>query len=299
MSILKRCVRKVISVYRNKQRKQLEKKIEDDFFSNNPDAKRELARNQQFYNAYSGKRCFILGNGPSLKEVDLSILREEYTFTVNQIARREDFPELHTNFHFWADPLFFDLDLDNPEDADLLNIMKAVDTNENHPVVFVPYEQYTFVKRHQLDELLNIHYFQSYDYNGEIEHINYTKIVNAFGTVVQWCITMAIYMGFSEIYLVGCDNTGIITLIQTAVQKDVTEYGYAVQDSEQKWRKKAAKKVSVRNCVVSYLHNLNDYERLYRLCLKHKIGIFNCTPQSAIDNIPKKDLLEVLSVEKF
>src|SRR3546814_5642176 len=32
---------------------------------------------------FKGKRCFIIGNGPSLNKIDLSLLRNEYSFAVN------------------------------------------------------------------------------------------------------------------------------------------------------------------------------------------------------------------------
>jgi hypothetical protein len=43
-------------------------------------------------NSYQGKRCFIIGNGPSLKKTDLSRLQGEYTFGMNRIYLL--FPEL-------------------------------------------------------------------------------------------------------------------------------------------------------------------------------------------------------------
>ncbi|HLE16525.1 MAG TPA: hypothetical protein VI776_17420 [Anaerolineales bacterium] len=42
--------------------------------------------------AYRGKRCFIIGNGPSLKRTDLAKLRGEFTFGMNRIYLL--FPEL-------------------------------------------------------------------------------------------------------------------------------------------------------------------------------------------------------------
>ncbi len=39
----------------------------------------------RFKNKYSGKRCFIVGNGPSLNKLDLKKLDGEYTFAVNGI----------------------------------------------------------------------------------------------------------------------------------------------------------------------------------------------------------------------
>jgi len=42
--------------------------------------------------SHSGERCFILGNGPSLRKTDLSPLRNEFTFGLNRIYLL--FPEL-------------------------------------------------------------------------------------------------------------------------------------------------------------------------------------------------------------
>ena len=53
------------------------------------DSVRQLAK---LKDVHRGKRCFILGNGPSLKKTDLSKLRDEKTFGVNRIYLM--FPEL-------------------------------------------------------------------------------------------------------------------------------------------------------------------------------------------------------------
>lgn len=47
--------------------------------------KRSIAQIQGYKDLHRGKRCFILGNGPSLNETDLSLLKNEYTFGLNRI----------------------------------------------------------------------------------------------------------------------------------------------------------------------------------------------------------------------
>ena len=37
-----------------------------------------------YKNKFKGKRCFIIGGGPSLKSMDLSVLNNEYTMITNQ-----------------------------------------------------------------------------------------------------------------------------------------------------------------------------------------------------------------------
>ncbi len=49
-------------------------------------------RLEAYRNAHQGKRCFIIGNGPSLRQTDLSRLKGEYTFGLNRIYLM--FPEL-------------------------------------------------------------------------------------------------------------------------------------------------------------------------------------------------------------
>ena len=41
-------------------------------------------RLNSFRNLYRGRRCFIIGNGPSLKKMDLSPLKDEITFGLNR-----------------------------------------------------------------------------------------------------------------------------------------------------------------------------------------------------------------------
>lgn len=58
----------------------------------NPRWKKNLIRLQSFQGKHSGKRCFIIGNGPSLRDTDLSLLQNEITFGLNRIYLL--FPEL-------------------------------------------------------------------------------------------------------------------------------------------------------------------------------------------------------------
>lgn len=60
------------------------------------DSIRQLA---EYKNIHQGKRCFIIGNGPSLKQTDLSRLREEYTFGLNRIYLM--FPDLGFSTTFY------------------------------------------------------------------------------------------------------------------------------------------------------------------------------------------------------
>lgn len=54
---------------------------------------------RQFKNIHAGERCVIIGNGPSLRDTDLSLLHDEYTFGLNRIYLMFDELGFETNFH--------------------------------------------------------------------------------------------------------------------------------------------------------------------------------------------------------
>lgn len=45
---------------------------------------------RRFKDIHAGQRCIIIGNGPSLNETDLSLLRDEFTFGLNRIYMMYD-----------------------------------------------------------------------------------------------------------------------------------------------------------------------------------------------------------------
>ena len=114
-------------------------KNERQYKKDNPEYLSYISSNSKYRNLYKGKRCFILGNGPSIQKIDFSLLKDEITFCVNQISRNKNYYKLNTTFHVWGDRVFFDIDDNNSEDLELLETMKAVGAGRNKPVVLYEY----------------------------------------------------------------------------------------------------------------------------------------------------------------
>jgi hypothetical protein len=261
----------------------------------------KLLLNRKFKDLHLGERCFILGNGPSLRNQDLSLLSDEYVFTVNQIMRHPDFEKIRTNYHFWADPMFFEIDENRQEDLELLEVMKNLNTQNNKPECFFPIDQSSFISKYKLDEFLQVNYYRSkYVFHDNYSRkIDYTKITPGFGTVVQWAITMAIYMGFKEIYMLGCDNTGIIVTINSVLKENTDmDYAYQVSENEKKRMENLLDKQTLEDYCISYTDTLAGYRRLYNYCLERKIKLVNCSAKSVIDTIPREKFENVISREK-
>ena len=61
---------------------------------------RQMTRsNKRFRNLHIGERCFVLANGPSTRNQDLSQLREELVFTVSRGYLHKDYSTIKPKFH--------------------------------------------------------------------------------------------------------------------------------------------------------------------------------------------------------
>lgn len=153
------------------------------------------------HNAFEGKRCFIIGNGPSLNNHDLSLLKGEYVFAVNSFFYKTD----QTDFR----PTFFVV-----EDSSVMkeNIDRIRDFEA--PYKFFP----TIYKSlHPADD--NVHFFKMNRGFYEKSSPNYcvprfstdaSKVLYCGQSVTYINLQLAFFMGFTEVHLIGMDFDYVI-----------------------------------------------------------------------------------------
>ncbi len=258
-----------------------------------------IKRNAKFKGIHAGERCFVIGNGPSVAKMDLSCLKDEYVFTVNQAARNKQFSEIKSNYHFWVDQNFFKGDDDDPGTAELIKTMFAVNTPGNKPECFFPINQKGFIKKHGLDSTISANYISmQYEIVDDNFPVDMTKSLPCPMTVVHACIFAAIYMGFSEIYLLGCDNTGLVANINSFIESENDGiYSYEISENEKKRMANLFQYESLEQYVYSFYKNLVNYRYISRYCGKHGIKIANCTPTTTIDSIERIPFEKVMNHE--
>lgn len=258
----------------------------------------QVKTNEQFKNKYCGERCFIIGNGPSLKTQDLTWLGSEYVFTCNQIMRNPIYPSLKSNFHFFADPTFFELKKESSADMEVLELMRRINTEGNSPVCFFATEGYGFSKEFELDKELDLHYFAhrlefTDEYDSELQ---FERFVPNLHTVVHYAIAMAIYMGFKEIYLVGCDCTNVVTAVNTRLRDgNGAEYAYEISQNEKDRMQQRNSKIMMEDELKSFSEVFRAYRLFGEYCAKRGINLVNCTNGGLLDSLPRKKYEEVIN----
>ncbi|GAB6113470.1 FkbM family methyltransferase [Desulfomicrobium salsuginis] len=139
-----------------------------------------------FKNIHKSKRCFIVGNGPSLNKMDLSFLKYEYSFGLNRIYLLFDQIKFETTYYVSVNKLVL-----QQSHKDILNInCPKFISHKGAPYFPNPPENMVFIK--STPEWI----FSTEPLNGLCEG----------WTVTYFTMQIAYYMGFDEVILIGVDH---------------------------------------------------------------------------------------------
>lgn len=257
-----------------------------------------LQRNIRYRDVHKGERCFILANGPSVNGLDFSLLKDEITFTVNQIVRNPQFEKLNANYHIWSDRIFFQIQDGNDEDMEMLQIIKAVSQMAPKVEIFYEMAAKPMIDQYHLDELSNVAYFQVLGLNSAILEkglIDFTHGLPNYPTVIDYAICLAVYMGFRAIYLLGCDCTGFINIAQNKMAEARKNlYAYEISENAARRMERYAAQRDIRNELNSYVALFDEYEKLGAYCQRKGVELYNATDGGLLECLPRVKLEEVL-----
>lgn len=150
---------------------------------------------------YAGKRCFIVGNGPSLNETDLGLLANEYTFGVNNIFFMTEKNGFRPSFYVCEGRHILNDNRDKVRDykCDIrffpTYFRDQIPVSENN---FFFYSDMGFYR--EWHPLYSTSRF-SYDCS---------NVVYQGQTVTYINLQFAYYLGFTEVYLIGVDFNYIV-----------------------------------------------------------------------------------------
>jgi hypothetical protein len=135
---------------------------------------------------HRGERCFIIGNGPSLKQTDLSHLRSEFTLGQNRIYLA--FPELgfSTNYYLSVNDLVVEQCA-----AEIQNLAMPRFVSWRARRWLTPQENLFFIHT---------------TYTGPKFACDIRERVWEGGTVTYTSLQVAYFLGFAEVILVGVDH---------------------------------------------------------------------------------------------
>lgn len=158
---------------------------------------------ESLHNKYAGKRCFVVCNGPSLRPEDLTKIHEhgDISIGMNLIGR---------------------VYKDTPWRATILSLRDSISlvTEENFRVAvetesemrFFATKHYLRWKKHRRNGFFILQNEDRGLLDAPIFNSNFRKHVPSIGTSTYICLELAVYLGCSEIYLLGCDMSYKVNL---------------------------------------------------------------------------------------
>lgn len=154
-------------------------------------------------NRHAGvRRCFVIGNGPSLKGMDLKPLAREHTIAANSFYKHPDAAAIGLKYLCIFDPHFMQ---DQPR---AIEWHRTVAQQLPTTTMVLHHSARTLVDRHALYAGREVHYVRSGVQTHELKYVDFDfrrprNIGMTTGSSIA--IPLAIFLGFREIVLVGFD----------------------------------------------------------------------------------------------
>ena len=214
---------------------------------------------------HAGKRCFIIGNGPSLNNEDLERIKDEFSFATNRVFLIFDKTSWRPTYWMCQDR----------------QILRSVTD------LYQSYKGNMFLGYHALYDyginLSNANYYlcNAKQYKARKKELDFSDEVDKFvidgGSVTYSCIQMAVYMGFKKIYLLGVDHNFSRTLDKNL---RIVEHNEVKNDYFDEKYKDIFKKFEEKGKVYAAPDSemiTHAFEAAKKYCDAHDVEIFNAT----------------------
>lgn len=248
-----------------------------------PEEKELLSKNETLKDRHAGQRCFILGSGSSIKKQDLTKLVGEIVISVSNFFVHPDMPIIRPKYHVLPPVLAYHEEFATVEK--FMEWFAEMEEKTFDAEMFFHIGDRAELIRHGLYRNRITHwvdYAAPWD-EKPIKELNLARIPEIW-SVSETAITIAIYLGFDKIYLLGFDHdwfNGPLAYFydekkEHILQPDETKLAFL--DSEFQMRRHA--------------YIFKKYKALYSL--KQNIYNANADPNSYVDVFPKVSLEDVL-----
>lgn len=242
-----------------------------------------ISKNVRFKEMHKERRCFIIGNGPSLKKQNLLPLEKELTFVMNAFWKHPIIsPKWQPTYYCFADSLYFD------GSPNSLNFFKKLGKKIKESIYFTSLEGKNIIEKHHLLPKGKTNYV-TFGSAENIEEIDLTSLIPSVQSTSQLAIEVAIYMGCTPIYLLGMDHDW---LSHRGLDKHfypgetINGHSGVINDLST---------TSYKSELESCLRLWNIYEDLREMAKLKGIQIFNASESGFLDVFERKKYETVVS----
>lgn len=247
--------------------------------------KTQVERLQKIKGIYECKRCFVIGNGPSLKIEDLNKIGEEYSFACNSIYALYSQTDWRPSFYCAVDPIFCKEMM-----SDKKNMKRVTDGCQ---MAFTSIVGEGIQYRNDPDFAV-VHFIKTIFEEPIKFSSECSEQVYSGGTIVYEMLQLAVYMGFKEIYLIGIDFSFSVERHKdgTVTYSNIINHAPELEREEERFQQAVYERHGEK-CVADIDLQLAGYQVAKKYADKHDVKIFNATRGGKLEVFERVDFDEL------
>lgn len=170
----------------------------------NPQDRLLLQQTQMLKDRHRGQRCFILGAGSSIKQQDLKLLQGEIVISVSNTFVHPDYLLFRPRYHVLPHLLYGHGVLSSQER--FVGWLREMEVGTGESEMFFHLGDKTLIDSNGLFTNRIIHWNEYCPWDGSWNFPLDLARVPHIWSVSELAITIALYLGFEKIYLLGIDH---------------------------------------------------------------------------------------------
>ena len=169
-----------------------------------PQSIQEIKKTCRLRDRHIGKRCFILGSGSSVKLQDIKKLSGEIVMSVSNSFVHPDFQFIKPMYHIL--PPVFRSHSHLYEKSKFVEWLKEMDSKIFDAEIILHIFDKQIVDENSIFKNRKMHWIEYTHWNEDFNTPIDPRSIPHIWSVSEAAITMAVYMGFEKIYLLGFDH---------------------------------------------------------------------------------------------
>ncbi len=235
----------------------------------------------RYRNVHKGRRCFLVGAGPSLTAEDLDRIEGEISIGCNMLYKFYDKTRWRPQYYCMTDRVY-------------AKYQSREMTDHVDAPIFTPKSTYVRMAGDK-SKMISVH--DIYDYNvyklrGKMLSYCWLK-----ASVMLFMIELAVYMGFEEIYLLGVDCTSTYTAKNHHFTEDYADAW--TREAEQRRMRRDLKRRQMTPEEMgahNYRRQMEGFAAVKAFADKKGVRIYNATRGGELEVFPRTTLEKALGV---
>lgn len=246
--------------------------------------RRILALNAALKCRHANERCFVIGNGPSLAQLDLTTLAGDISIGMNSIACHPDISTWSPTYYCRAEP---GAAYNTPAKLESIRSLTEKLSCEGY---FFPFDARTAIEQQDVLPRARTYYFKSIvdltEWPVDTHPLDLTDGMPYVGNTAQFAILLAMYLGANPIILLGMDHDFL-------AHRSINRHFYAA-DARDVGGSDDLRIYPYRKMMADTLREWQRYEVILAMARQQGTTILNATRDSFLDVFPPVELDNVI-----